>query len=95
MVAASSAPPAASAGVAVQLAAQAGATVVAPALPEDERYLRDLGVTRGARPRDGDVAADVRERCRDGVDALLDLVTLRARSASTRALERTARASPP
>jgi NADPH:quinone reductase len=58
---------------AVQLAAQAGATVIAPALTEDERYLRDLGVTE-VLPREGDVAAAVRERFPDGVDALLDLV---------------------
>jgi NADPH2:quinone reductase len=58
---------------AVQLAAQAGATVIAPALPEDEQYLRDLGVT-DIVPREGDVAAAVRERFPDGVDALLDLV---------------------
>ncbi len=58
---------------AVQLAAQAGATVIAPALPEDEDYLRDLGVTE-ILPREGDVAAAVRERFADGVDALLDLV---------------------
>src|SRR5215213_5903768 len=58
---------------AVQLAARAGATVVAPALPEDERYLRDLGVTE-VLPREGDVAAAARERFPDGVDALLDLV---------------------
>jgi len=59
--------------LAVQLAAQAGATIVAPALPEDDQYLRDLGVTELV-PRDGDVAAAVRERFPDGVDALLDLV---------------------
>jgi NADPH2:quinone reductase len=58
---------------AVQLAARAGATVIAPALPEDEQYLRDLGVTE-ILPREGDVAAAVRERFPDGVDALLDLV---------------------
>jgi NADPH:quinone reductase len=58
---------------AVQLAAQAGATVIAPALPEDESYLRDLGVTEFV-PREGDVAGAVRERFPDGVDALLDLV---------------------
>ena len=58
---------------AVQLAAQAGATVIAPALPEDEDYLRELGVTE-VLPREGDVAAAVRERFADGVDALLDLV---------------------
>jgi NADPH:quinone reductase len=60
--------------IAVQLAAQAGATVVAPALPEDEEYLRGLGVTE-VLPRDGDVSAAVRERSPDGVDALLDLVS--------------------
>jgi NADPH2:quinone reductase len=59
--------------LAVQLAAQAGATVVAAALPEDEDFLRDLGVSEIV-PRDGDVAAAVRERFSDGVDALLDLV---------------------
>jgi NADPH:quinone reductase len=59
--------------LAVQLAAKAGATVVAPALPEDEQYLRGLGVSEIV-PRDGDVAATVRERFPDGVDALLDLV---------------------
>jgi len=58
---------------AVQLAAQAGATVVAPALPEDEQYLRDLGVTE-VLPREGDVVAAVRKRFPDGVDALLDPV---------------------
>ena len=58
---------------ATQLAAQAGATVVAPALPEDEEYLRGLGVTE-VLPREGDVVAAVRERFPDGVDALLDLV---------------------
>jgi len=59
--------------LAVQLAAKAGATVVAPALPDDEEYLRGLGVSEIV-PRDGDVAAAVRERFPDGVDALLDLV---------------------
>src|SRR3954462_8728102 len=59
--------------LAVQLAAKAGAPVVAPALPDDEEYLRGLGVSEIV-PRDGDVAAAVRERFPDGVDALLDLV---------------------
>ena len=59
--------------LAVQLAAKAGATVVAPALPEDEGFLRDLGVSEIV-PREGDVAIAVRERFPDGVDALLDLV---------------------
>ena len=59
--------------LAVQLAARAGATVVAPALPEDETYLRDLGVSE-LLPRDGDLAATARERHPDGFDAALDLV---------------------
>ena len=58
---------------AVQLAARAGATVVAPARPEDEEYLRDLGVSELV-PRDGDLAATARERYPDGFDAVLDLV---------------------
>ena len=60
--------------LAVQLAARAGATVVAPGLPEDEQYLRDLGVSEIVQ-RDGDVAELVRERHPDGVDALLELVS--------------------
>jgi NADPH:quinone reductase len=59
---------------AVQLAAHAGATVIAVALPEDEDYLRDLGVSELIE-RDADIAAVVRERHPDGVDALLDLVS--------------------
>ena len=61
--------------LAVQLAAKAGATVIAPAPPEDEQYLRGLGVSEIVpRDGDGDVAATVRERFPEGVDALLDLV---------------------
>ena len=48
--------------------------MIAPALPEDEAYLRDLGVTE-MLPRDDDLVAHVRERYPDGVDALLDLVS--------------------
>ena len=59
--------------LAVQLAARAGATVVAPALPEDDAYLRELGVSE-LLPRDGDLAAAARERYPDGFDAVLDLV---------------------
>jgi NADPH:quinone reductase-like Zn-dependent oxidoreductase len=59
--------------LAVQLAATAGATVVAPALAEDEAYLRELGVDE-LLPRDGDLATAARERHRDGFDAVLDLV---------------------
>jgi NADPH2:quinone reductase len=59
--------------LAVQLAARAGASVVAPALPEDEDYLRDLGVSE-LLPRDDDLDAAARERHPDGFDAVLDLV---------------------
>src|SRR5215217_9381744 len=60
--------------VAVQLAAAAGATVVAPGLAEDHDYLRGLGVAE-VLDRNGDIAAAVREHYPDGVDALLDLVS--------------------
>jgi NADPH:quinone reductase-like Zn-dependent oxidoreductase len=60
--------------VSVQLINAAGATVVAPAFPDDESYLRDLGVDELV-PRDGDLATAVRERYADGVDALIDLVS--------------------
>jgi len=59
--------------LATQLAARAGARVIAPALPEDEDYLRELGVS-DVIARDGDVAAAVRDLVPDGVDALIDLV---------------------
>jgi NADPH:quinone reductase len=59
---------------AVQLAAHAGVTVIAPALPEDEEYLRGRGVSE-LLDRDADIAAVVRERYPDGVDALLDVVS--------------------
>jgi NADPH2:quinone reductase len=59
--------------LAVQLAVHAAATVIAPALAEDEEYLRGLGVSEFVS-REGDVAAAVRERFPEGVDALLDLV---------------------
>jgi NADPH:quinone reductase len=59
---------------AVQLAADAGATVIAPALPEDEEYLSELGVSE-VLDRDADVAALVHERYPEGIEALLDLVS--------------------
>jgi NADPH2:quinone reductase len=59
---------------AVQLAANAGATVIAPALPEDEDYLRDLGVSE-VLLREADVTALVHERYPEGIEALLDLVS--------------------
>jgi NADPH:quinone reductase len=59
---------------AVQLAARAGATVIASALSDDEGYLRRLGVSEVV-DRDGDVSAAVRERHPDGVEGLIDLVS--------------------
>lgn len=58
----------------VQLARSAGAHVVAPALPEDSDYLRNLGVS-DTLDRRSDLAAQVREHFPDGVDAVLDLVS--------------------
>jgi NADPH:quinone reductase-like Zn-dependent oxidoreductase len=66
---------------AVQLAVRAGATVVASALPEDEAYLRELGVSE-LLPRNGDLEAVLRERHPDGFDAILDLVSFTGDSAS-------------
>jgi NADPH:quinone reductase-like Zn-dependent oxidoreductase len=60
--------------LAVQLAAHAGSTVVAPALRDDEAYLRELGVG-DVLSREGDVAAAARERYSGGFDAILDLVS--------------------
>ena len=58
----------------VQLAAAAGANVVAPALSEDHDYLRGIGVGE-LLDRNADLAAAVRERHPDGVDAILDVVS--------------------
>jgi NADPH:quinone reductase len=58
----------------VQLAAAAGATVIAPGLPEDHEYLRGLGAAE-VIDRNADVAAHVREQHPEGVDAILDLVS--------------------
>ena len=79
--------------IAVQLASAAGATVIAPALPEDEPYLRGLGVA-DIVPRDSDVVAAVRQRYPDGVDALLDTVSY-APGAYDRALKGGARVASP
>jgi NADPH:quinone reductase len=59
---------------AVQLAAAAGATVVAPGLPEDHDYLRGLGVAE-VLDRNGDIVAAVRERHPEGVEALADFAS--------------------
>jgi NADPH:quinone reductase-like Zn-dependent oxidoreductase len=58
----------------VQLAADRGAQVIATGLAQDEAYLRDLGAAEIVE-RGEDVAAAVRQRHPDGVDALFDLVS--------------------
>jgi NADPH:quinone reductase len=58
----------------VQLAASAGANVIAPALPEDYGYLQRFGVSE-LTDRNGDVAAAVREAHPGGIDAVLDLIS--------------------
>jgi NADPH:quinone reductase len=59
---------------AVQLLAHAGANVIAPALPEDEVFLRGVGVSELVE-RGGDVAAAVLDRHPDGLDGLIDVVS--------------------
>jgi NADPH2:quinone reductase len=58
----------------VQLAANAGALVVAPGLAEDGEYLRELGAAE-ILDRDGDLETTVRDRHPEGVDAILDVVS--------------------
>lgn len=58
----------------VQLAAAAGANVIAPGLPEDREYLSGLGAGE-VIDRNADVAARVRVLYPEGVDAVLDLVS--------------------
>ena len=58
----------------VQLAAAAGAHVIAPALADDREDLDELGVS-DVLERESDVIEQVRERFPEGVDALLDLVS--------------------
>jgi len=57
----------------VQLAAAADVHLIAPGLPEDEDYLRDLGVTEILERR-ADLETTVGQRHPDGVAAILDLV---------------------
>lgn len=58
----------------VQLAAQAGAHVIASGLVEDEAYLHSLGASE-ILDRTTDLQAATRERYPDGVDAILDVVS--------------------
>jgi NADPH:quinone reductase-like Zn-dependent oxidoreductase len=61
---------------AAQLAARAGAHVIASGLAEDEEYLRGLGAAEVVEPGDG-LAAEVRSRHPGGVEGLIDLVSYR------------------
>jgi len=58
----------------VQLAAAAGANVIAPALSEDHDYLRGLGVGEVV-DRNAEVAEAVRAAHPGGVDAILDVAS--------------------
>jgi NADPH:quinone reductase-like Zn-dependent oxidoreductase len=60
---------------ATQLSVAAGAIVIAPGLPGDETYLREIGVAEVV-PREGDVIGEVKRLHPDGVDAIVDLVSL-------------------
>ncbi|TVZ04361.1 NADP-dependent oxidoreductase [Trebonia kvetii] len=62
--------------LAVQLAAAAGAHVIASGLTEDEAYLRELGAADVVEPGGG-LIDEVRARYTDGIDGLIDLVDYR------------------
>ena len=62
--------------LAVQLAAAAGAHVIASGLPEDESYLRALGAAEVIAPGGG-LVDEVRARYPDGLAGLIDLVDYR------------------
>jgi len=61
-------------GYAVQLAAERGATVIATARPGDEAFVRDLGAAETVDYTGGDLAAAVRARHPQGIQALVDAV---------------------
>jgi len=67
----------------VQLAAETGADLIAPALPEDDEYLRDLGVTE-VLDRNADLETTVRQHHPEGVDAILDLANFTSQEALLR-----------
>jgi NADPH:quinone reductase-like Zn-dependent oxidoreductase len=61
--------------IAVQLAAQRGATVIATARPgDDEAFVRELGASTTVDYSSGDVAEAIRALYPDGVTALIDVV---------------------
>jgi NADPH:quinone reductase-like Zn-dependent oxidoreductase len=61
-------------GFAVQLLAKRGATVIATAKGDDEQRLRELGAAHTIDYTRDDIAVAIRERYRDGLSALIDLV---------------------
>ena len=61
-------------GFVVQLLAKRDATVIATAKGDDEQRLRELGAAQTIDYKREDIAAAIRERCRDGLTALIDLV---------------------
>ena len=74
--------------LAVQLARSLGATVIGTASQANHEYVRSLGAAAVVEYAGGDVAAAVRERYPDGVDAAFDLYggeTLDAARAAVRA----------
>jgi NADPH:quinone reductase-like Zn-dependent oxidoreductase len=60
-------------GAVVPLLAAAGLHVIATAVPEDERYVRDLGAADVIDYRSVDTIAETRRRHPDGVDTLINL----------------------
>jgi NADPH:quinone reductase-like Zn-dependent oxidoreductase len=59
---------------AVQLAAQRGLTVIATALPDQDKYVRELGATETIDYSAGSVSDAVRSRYAEGIAALIDVV---------------------
>ena len=59
---------------AVQIAAQRGLTAIATALPDQDKYVRELGAAETIDYSAGSVADAVRSRYPDGIAALIDVV---------------------
>lgn len=57
-----------------QLAHLRGVHVIATARPEDREYMRSLGADGDVDYITGDVVSQVRDRYRDGVDAVVDVI---------------------
>jgi NADPH:quinone reductase-like Zn-dependent oxidoreductase len=75
--------------IAVQLAAQRGATVVATAKAgAEDAFVRDLGASETVDYASGDVAGQLRARYPAGIDALIDTVNREEAAAALAALVR-------